>query len=199
MKSRTLAVLGAVAIAGFATSAHAFPNLVVNGDFEQVSAGNGTTTLGTNAAPTSGEIYGSVAANTNDLPSWSTTSRVAVLYTPGTADTTGANGNAGGVNNGNVRLYGSNDGGSVVLPATSPAGGNFLALDGSTTYSGPLTQTITGLLVGGIYTAQFYMAAAQELGNSNPTSSSFAVSLGSQTVSTEVLSIPQGGFSGWKL
>ena len=114
------------------------------------------------------------------------------LYASGTGDTTGANGQYG-----NVPLWGPNNGSANGLPASSPAGGYYMAED-SDFQVGPIQQTINGLTVGDSYTLGFYWAAAQQWNFFGPNTSGFQVSLGSQTFSTGLDSISSQGFSGWQ-
>src|SRR5580658_3782800 len=91
-------------------------DLVANGGFE-VNGGNGQLGFNTSAADWS------VPA-----PSGSYT----FLFAPGTADTSGANGEYGFLG-----LWGPGDGSPNGLPATSPNGGYYLATDPSFQNSGP--------------------------------------------------------------
>jgi hypothetical protein len=47
-------------------------------------------------------------------------------------------------------------------PGYSPDGGNYFMIDGGTPFSGTLTQSVTGLHIGSIYTLGFWEAAGQE-------------------------------------
>jgi len=168
------AVCGVIAL-GLAQKAHA-GNLVVNGGFESTTAGAGQ--LGFNTEATGW----SVPALNNSYT---------FLYTPGSADTTGANGEYG-----NVGLWGPGNGVANGLPATSPAGGNYVALD-SDFQMGALSQTITGLTAGKNYNVSFYWAAAQQSGFTGPTADNLMVSLGAQSQTTSTFDLPNQGFSGW--
>ena len=168
--------------------AHAAANLVQNGDFEQ-------TTL-----TSSGQV------TSTNLTGW-TTSSYTMLYLPqatvlnlglpvanpsGTsADTTGATNGAGG----NVKLWGPGDGSANGL-TESPTGGNFLAADGDSGV-GPISQTVNGLTVGYTYNLTFSWAAAQQYGFNGATTEAWAVTLGSNTVSTSVVADPSHGFVPW--
>jgi hypothetical protein len=163
-------------VAGFAVTmtlaaAGARADLITNGNF----------------ASTTGN--GEIGVNTS-ITGWSTTG-YNFLFTPGTADKAGAPGSSGP-----VILWGPNSGSANGLPATSPAGGNFVALDGN--YGvGALTQSVSGLTVGNTYTLTFYEAGAQQSPATGPHSDTLAVSLGGQTLSTPALSTVSMGFSGW--
>lgn len=65
-----------------------------------------------------------------------------------------------------------------VNPGPSPDGGNFVAIDGVQTYSTPLVQILTGLVVGSRYQVFFYQAAAQQSGFNGATTDQWQVSLG---------------------
>jgi PEP-CTERM motif len=76
------------------------------------------------------------------------------------------------------------------------AGSQFLGSDG--TYEpAAVNQNITGLTVGGTYAVSFMWAGAQQSGFTGATTDMWAVSLGSQTHDTSVITVPSGGFTGW--
>jgi PEP-CTERM motif len=64
------------------------------------------------------------------------------------------------------------------FPGPSPDGGNYVAVDGASAYSTPLTQTLTGLVSGGRYIVSFYQAAAQQKGFTGVNTEQWQVSLG---------------------
>jgi hypothetical protein len=176
-------------------------NLVQNGNFASVTY-SGTLPLTT--------VYGQFGTGTGStlaVANW-TTSGYNFLYAPNTADVgTTAGANAGSPNEapgqynasngyGSTYMWGSNNGGTVTLPSTDPAGGNFIAADGAYEV-GAISQTITGLKVGDMYRLTFYWAAAQQQGYTTATTEAWQVSLGSQTFSTGTYSLPAKGFSGW--
>ena len=172
------ATLAISAVSLTATSAFATAtNLVVNGGFENVTHGAGKfNTLNNNLAGTT------VATG------W-TSAGYAFIYTPGSADTTGA-GPSG------LKLWGPNDGSNNGL-TTSPTGGNFLASDG--VYQiGAIQQMINGLVAGQNYQLSFDWAGAQQYGLSGPTTEGWQVSLGSQTFNTPTISNVNHGFTGWR-
>ena len=86
----------------------------------------------------------------------------------------------------------------------SSQGGNFVALDGDQGspghpgVQGSISQTISGLEVGKAYTLTFDWAAGQLVNRNGPTTEQLQVTFGGQTLSTDILSIPDAGFSGWK-
>jgi len=165
----------ALAAAGLAQTAMA-ANLVANGDFESTTAGNGQLGFNTDAtgwfsAPPSGSYN--------------------FVFAPGTADTSGAVSQFGGLS-----LWGPGNGSANGLPAASPSGGNFVAMDGAFDV-GPITQTITGLVPGKTYALSFWWGGAQQSGFSGATTDQLQVSLGAQTISTSVINVADHGFTGW--
>ena len=88
---------------------------------------------------------------------------------------------------------------------TSPNGGNFVALDGDSSFQGgtaatpgaTISQQVTGLTAGLQYDVSFYWAGTQLLNRSGPTTEQLEVTFGNSTAFTPVVSEPSGGFSGW--
>ncbi len=148
-------------------------NLVVNGDFE-------STTFGADRQ---------LGFNT-DAVGWTTTG-YNFIFSPGSADTTGASGQYGGLS-----LWGTNNGGNSVIPSSSPSGGNFIGNDGAFNVA-PIYQTLSGLTIGNDYEVSFSWAAAQQSGFTGDTTEKWEVSLGGQTISTSTYSLPSHDFSGW--
>ncbi len=155
----SLTLLPAIALVALSGAAHAGPNLVLNGDFEQTSQ------------PGSFE-FGSRYPS-QQLTDW-TTDGYNFVFQPGTADTTGAVGEYGA-----LKLWGPADGSSNGLATTSPAGGNFVAADGAFAV-GPISQTISGLTPGVSTAVSFYWAGAQQFGYNGPTTEQWQVQLGSE-------------------
>ncbi len=168
---RRLSVMGLSAIALLSVSARA--NLVTNGGFESTTNGAGQLGYNTNAT------------------GW-TTSGYNFLFTPGSADTTGADGQYG-----SLQIWGPGNGSNNGLPATSPDGGNYVAADGAFQV-GAISQTINGLVAGDSYNVSFYWAGAQQQSFNGPNTEQWQVSLGSETQSTGVYDNPSHGFSGWQ-
>jgi hypothetical protein len=166
-----LAASALLATLSFASGAQA-ANLVQNGSFE-TNTGNGEISFNTTASPWTATDY-------------------AYLFAPGTGDSTGASGDQG-----NVSIWGPNNGVPNGLPATSPDGGYYVAADASPNSRGAISQTINGLTPSNTYTLNFYDAAAQREGVFGPTTSFWQVSLGSETQNATTFSIPSQGFSGW--
>jgi hypothetical protein len=174
IRKSTLLAGCAVAFAT-AMSAHAGVDLVTNGDFETTTGGAGQ--LGYNT----------------DATGWSVPSGgYTFLYTPGLADTVGADGEYG-----NLQLWGPGNGSANGLPATDPAGGNYVAEDAAFQIQ-PVQQTIDGLTVGDEYTVDFFWGGAQQQSFTGTTTEQFDVSLGSQTIDTPVLNNASHGFTGWQ-
>lgn len=156
-----------------AGAAHASTNLVTNGNFDE-------TTNGTNK-----QLSSSVNndANRTTLTGW-----------------TSSNGNDGGYNFVLDSSTATTKKSAIWLKSSFTAssdGGNFFASD-QLYYPGTLSQTITGLTVGGIYTLTFDYALAQQVGFTGANSDNYwQVSLGDSTQNSSALSIANGGFSGW--
>jgi hypothetical protein len=165
-------------------------NLVTNGGFELDGSGTGPSSNGQVGYNTS--LFGWSVPNPNNGGSY------AFLFTAGgggmsgtTADTTGANGQYG-----SLSLWGPGDGSNNSL-TLSPNGGAFVALD-SDFQNGPLQQTITGLKPGATYKVSFDWAASQQTNFYGQTQQYLNVSLGSDTQTTPIITLPSQGFSGWQ-
>jgi hypothetical protein len=179
-------------------------NLVANGSFE-INGGSGqigyNTTLADWSVPAPNGSY-------------------AFVYAPGSADVVGDVRSTYA----NNALWGPNDGSNNGLPATSPDGGYYVALDGDFQNSA-LSQTITGLTVGDTYTVGFWWAASQQYGFNGATVQAMNVCLGTSAASyvnsgsqplsggtnaasnlscsgssgsTATYDLPGHGFSGWQ-
>ena len=191
-----------------ALSHHASAELLVNGNFTGVvdNSKSGFTYGQFGSDTVANEASGAVLT----VPGWDT-SGYNFVYTPGVIDqgTTAAGANAGitkeapgqasvTVNNvkyGNQYMWGTNNGGTNAF-GTNPFAGNIIAADGAYE-TGAITQTVNGLTTGNAYTLTFYWAAAQQESFTTATTEQWKVSLGSQTFSTSVYSLPAKGFSGW--
>ena len=177
MRYITLLATAVAALAALpAAASHA--NLVQNGGFE-------TTTL------TNSSSFATYFTGTSKVANW-TTNGYNLLFTPGTAQTAGADTEYG---KGNVKFYGPLNGTANGFK-DSPTGGNFVAADGAFGVS-PIQQTLTGLVVGQKYVVGFDWAAAQQLGFSGPTTEAWQVSLGGESHSTAVWANPDHGFKPW--
>jgi len=180
--SRKLAILAvsALSVSSFASAAKAVN--FVNGDF------NSTT----------GTVPGELGFNAS-VTGW-TPEGFNIVYTPSTVDTTGAVTHYPGT----VSLWGPRNGSNNGLTPTSPAGGNFLAIDGTSAAGtvgpgpGSVSQTLSGLTVGQDYAVSFWWAAGQQYGFTGDTTNQVIVSLGGQSQSTNVVSLPSEGFHPWE-
>ncbi len=168
MKFLTAALCGAA----IAAAQPALANSFINGGFETVTAPSGQ--LGYNV----------------DATGWTTTG-YNFLFASGTGDTTGASGVYGALS-----LWGSNNGGLSVLPASSPSGGNFVAADGAFG-TAPIEQVITGLTIGKTYSVGFDYGYAQQAGFDGDTIQHWSVSFAGQTQTLENYSLANHTFSGW--
>jgi len=87
----------------------------------------------------------------------------------------------------------------LASPVTaSPDGGNFLAVDGASSFLSAVSQTVSGLSVGGTYRLSFYEGAGQQNGVPAATlTDHFTVSFGSQTRDGTTYTTSNFDFSGW--
>ena len=181
MKRILTTILASVTIAAFAANAAPANNLVTNGSFETLT--NGTGQIGFNTDATGWAV--------GNYP-------YTFVFGSGSADTTGAIGVDGPTFP--VKLWGPNNGSANGLPASSPSGGNFIAMDGNfpNQPTGPLSQLITGLTPGNAYTLGFDFAFAQQAGFDGVTIQRWAVTFGSESATTAAYNVPNHGFSGWE-
>ena len=164
--------LGAL-IAGILVCASVKPsaaqNLITNGMF--------VTTTGTSAVISSGNVTG-----------WSSTGAYNDAYIPGMG--------GGGLVNPIETLWYPGNGSNNGFTGASPTGGNFAGADGNSSVA-PITQTVTGLVVGRTYTLSFAWALAQMTSASGSDTGYWTVDLGAAAHTTSTASIPSMGFSGW--
>lgn len=187
--NKLIALGVAVALAsGWAGAACATPVAITNGDFSQVTFG--PTTPARAEAITINRPSGQTKPNRITVDGWQ------VSGNPHTRTIWYASANGA--------LHGP---GSPLLAQVSapPLGsGSFVGLkDDSGGGSNPnvqasIQQELTDLTIGGHYIVSFDWAAAQQVGVHGATTDYLQVSLGGQSHSTEVLSIPSHGFSGWQ-
>ena len=163
------------------SSAFAVTELVTNGDFA-TNGGNGQ--LGVNTTATGWTVPSSPGSYAFLWNAGSGTSGT-------TADTTGAPGVFG-----TVSLWGPGNGSDNGL-TLSPDGNAFVGTDPAFR-NGPISQTLAGLTVGKAVTVTFDWAGAQQHGFNGPTTEGWAVSLGSETHDTGMVSVGNHGFSGWQ-
>ena len=176
-----------------AAAAPASANLVHNGGFESfVSGGPNLFVNDVIVANTIGATGPTILTAWNYIPPHDPAVWIA---SPGAADTVDAVRRDGL----HAQLWGPGNGSANGLPATSPAGGNYLVNDGDTQYSYPISQTITGLTPGRNYTLGFYWAAGQWRYVGGATNTRWLVTLGTVTYATPVANIPSQGFVPWTL
>ena len=204
-----LAAAAAFTMLGVVTNARAnVINIAVqNGSFE---------TLGT--PNTSGQLYAPGATNnqnTQTVTGWTSspystgpTSTVPgynfVMSSDATANASGAYGPSYGSQYGDLYLWSQNPDDTSNGIGTSPAGGNFLAMDGAFE-SSAISQVISGLTIGMDTKVYFYYAGAQQYTFTGPTTEAFQVSLtdntgatpSTQSVTTAYLDDSSHGFTGW--
>jgi hypothetical protein len=180
-KSTVAAAMVGIALSLVGMGARA-DNLITNGSFEQLTGNIGQ--IGYNGS--------SLLTGWTNGHDGSGNLGYNFVYSSGSADTTGSNGVSG-----NVKLWGPGDGSNNGLPATSPDGGNYIAADGAY-QTAPISQTLTGLTVNAQYAVSFYYAGAQQSGFDGQTTEKWNVSLGGQTLSTNTLTDPSHGFTGWQ-
>jgi hypothetical protein len=111
---------------------------------------------------------------------WTGGTGLTYIDAPGTAD-----------NGQQISVYGP-------FPTTSPDGGNFVEGDGDPSFSGAISQTISGLTVGASYTLTFDQAAGQQAGFTGPTTEKWQVTFGTDTQDSSKFSLPQGGIGPWE-
>jgi hypothetical protein len=200
-KGLALSAVAAVVVA-FGASGRARANLVTNASFESYTGG-----FGTPAAPSQLADSGSGAGYTT-LTGWTigpgSSGTLAFLIASGAGDTTGSHDVRF---NDTFTLWGPSNSatsdpqrqpGNPALTASSPDGGNYVALDGAATYRGAgLSQTLTGLSAGRVYQVSFFWAAAQQHGFDGPTTESVQVTFGSSSQTTAVYNLASHAFSGW--
>lgn len=181
-----LACTSACALASFATSAQAAPNLVQNGGFE-TNGGPGFIDMPPSEA--NANVLATTLANwvnPRDIPAGSWGFNIVTslgwlqsqnYYYPGLWGATP------GFQNGNGFTNSSN-------------GGSFIASDGFD-YRTPLQQTISGLEVNSEYTLSFEYAHAQEANITGDTWQYWQYSLGSDSFVTPTVNVPSTQFRGW--
>jgi len=180
LRTHISALCTVVAMAAVMTPAHA-TELVTNGGFE-TTTGPGMVDYNTTVTGWTNGI--SVTDNAGHFG-------YNFLFTAGSGDTTGSNGDSG-----NLKLWGTNNGGNDVLTA-SPDGGNFLVMDGAY-QEATISQTINGLIAGQQYTVSFYYAGAQQSGFNGDTTETYTVSFGGSSQTAPVLHNGSHDFTGWQ-
>ena len=171
-------MIGLVALGSLTFATAAYADLVQNGGFE-------TTTL---SSP-GGYICKTGTTCVSNVANWTSScnSHCGTGATVASLLFAGTNGSA------------FNGGNGLWAVADSTPGGNYIAIDGDPIYRAPLSQTITGLVMGDTYTLQFYQAAAQQHGTNGATTEQWQVSLGASTQFSTLMSIPSHSFKAWAL
>jgi hypothetical protein len=149
-------------------------------------------------------VNGQLGFNTN-LPDWTAPAWPGSYFflwnpAPGTTSGTSAdNGGAQGVFTGGptnpVQLWGPGTGANNGL-TLGPEGGAFIG-SSPAFHNGAISQTLTDLTPGLKTIVSFNYAGAQQFGFSGSSGAGWAVSLGSETDDTAILSTSSHGFTGW--
>ena len=175
IKSLRKAALAAVAMLASMPCAQAgVTNLLTNGSFEN----NGGV----------GQI-----GNNTTLAAWSAASGAFINIANGNADSSGFP-----TSYGTMYFYGPGNGVSNGFTG-SPDGGSFVASDPGFD-PGALSQTVSGLTPGTDYTLSFQWAQAEAYvsqAHRGSTTSGWQVTLGGETTSTAVSTLPSWGFANW--
>jgi len=160
-----------------------FDELIINGGFENAVGNRIDRQVVADLSNT---------ARYTQLDSWITTTdtnKLTFVLGPNSGDTTGARGLY--YDTTAFTLWGSNNGGAgPTALGPSPLGGNYIAMDGDSTHNVKLTQNVSGLIIGQAYNVSFWWAAAQQQSFNGATTEKWDVSLGGQTQSTSVYSLP---------
>lgn len=171
--------LPAVLTLGVALATPSFAATLLNGSFENV--GSATSSFSIN--------FPTVLSNWTATPTGNKVLNCLVMPT----DTT----RLCGTPNGWTLQFWNNGVGGNFPGGPSPDGGNFVAIDGDVNYATPMTQALTGLVVGRLYTVEFYQAAAQQFGFDGATTERWQVSLGSETKLSTLMITANHGYVGW--
>ncbi|WP_394763868.1 PEPxxWA-CTERM sorting domain-containing protein [Phenylobacterium sp.] len=172
---KIIATTALVAVLTVGASAQA-AEFVTNGKFTTLS--NGVGQLGTSGNTTATGWSVNNGANAS----------YEFIMTSATAGATGQFGS--------VKLWDQANGGANGWDGLAAHGGNFAALDGAYQDS-PLSQVITGLVVGKTYALSYDYAFAQQTGFDGATTQNLKVSLGNFNSTTPNLVLANHGFSGW--
>ncbi len=173
-------VASGLLVAAFCTAANAVPNLVKNGDFLE-SSGAVRQQIGAGIAGT--DWHGT------QFTGWST-GGYNFGFTWQYIDHYGSPGAYGW-----LKLWGANDGGIDAITA-NPSGGNIIGADGAFQIT-PISQIVSGLVVGQQYALQYDWAAGQQFGYDGATSGNWTASLGSEQYTSATYNNVSHGFSGW--
>ena len=178
----------ACALLAAGTAAQAAP-VLVNGGFDQSSYTSSTQF---------GSDYGGFGGQ--GVKGWSATG-FALYFIGGTQTSVSA---ANAYNDPQTYFRNGTNGGPAVT--VSPQGGNFVALDGDSSFQGgtngvdpgaTISQTVTGLTAGARYDVSFDWAGTQLINRSGQTTEQLQVKFGQASQSTQAVTEASGGFSGW--
>ena len=162
-------LIGAVALIAAASSAHAV-DLVVNGDFTQLS--NGVGQFDTNTA----------------VAGWSGNGGYNFVATSADAGSNGVYGN--------LSFWDAANGGANSWNGAAAGPGNFAAMDGDFGTQ-TISQSITGLTVGHTYDLSFNYAFGQQKGYNGATIQSLGYAIGGVTGNSGDYNVASHGFTGW--
>ncbi len=126
---------------------------------------------------------------TSNVTGWSSTCNNNTCGSGPTAASLLFAGTNGSAFNGNIGLWGT-------VP-DAPLGGNTIAIDGDPTYGASISQTINGLVNGGTYTVTFEQAAAQQHGTNGATTERWAVTFGTTTQNSTLMTNPSHSVQAW--
>ncbi len=161
-------------------------NLILNGDFVTASAGGAAVAKELDV----------VSGTSTYLANWTSTG-YNFLFLPGT---NAAGGSLSPQFNNKLSLWSSSNGGIANTwngQGPTPTS-NFIASDPAY-QTGPLQQTVAGLVVGRRYALSFQWAAGQQTGYTGPTYEGWQVSLGSRSLSTATVNNTSQGFVAWMM
>ena len=189
----------ALAIALVVPSVSRAANLVSNGDFENLTGSSLKLTAGT-STPVTGWTVADGGTTVNPIFGY--------VFNPSYVDTTGITQAQGAaVQDANLQLWGPGNtsgtgGNSANGLNASPTGGNYVAIDTDTQHNGSISQTIA-TVVGQTYSVSFQYAEAKFRNGAGTnwngaTTGQWQVGFGSQTQTTDLLTIASHGFSGWQ-
>jgi PEP-CTERM motif len=189
------AALGPLALAPLASGGAQAANLVNNGSFTMTtlpSPGN------LNPPGASGAEIDSIYNYGGDLTGWSSTGTNAfnILFFGNVTNASTVDPDTRFTNNGDAQHLNSN------FNSLSPDGGNFMAMDGDGSATGPLDQTITNLTIGKTYTLSFDWAGGELADRTGYdtimlTGSFGGDAFGTSTYHNTASASDPGSFSGW--
>jgi hypothetical protein len=196
--------LGVIAVLAGGVVARA--NLITNGDFStcvnyagaQVSCSAVQITSG--GTSYNGLELDAPSSTSTTLYGWTSTG-YNFVFSPTTNDTgTGSNPGSYSPQYSNyLALWDASNGGlnGNAWNGKGPTGSSYFIGSDPAYQNGPLTQTISNLIVGAQYTLSFNWAAAQQKGYTGATYEGWQVTFGSQTQSTSTVNNANQGFIAW--